>query len=138
MNYLLLVAEEMGLVKDNPRLQIIVSHSFIEMMVKSLVDHHFPENQMKNHSRRLEKLRKENIIDGFQFKLYQWYKDLRNVAVHTPLFRLHNDHFEPLIGVVKQTELNIDSFHRFSMSLIAELWNKNLDVLGPEYLPDIG
>ncbi|HBC3496857.1 TPA: hypothetical protein KDY87_004237 [Vibrio parahaemolyticus] len=138
MNYFLLVGEELGIVKEQPRLLIIVSHSFIEMMVKSLADYYVPDNQIRNHSRRLEKLRKVGIIDDFQFELYQWYKNLRNEAVHTPIFRLSDCHLEPLIGLVKRKELSVDNFHNFSMSLIGELWNKNLNVLGPKYLPDIG
>jgi hypothetical protein len=133
-DYMLQVAKEIGVVKDNPRLLIIVSHSFIEMMIKTLLEHHVPDLFLKNHNQRLEKLKKEAVIDEFQFELYDWFRELRNNAVHTPIFRLNDSDFERLNGLVKKEQLGVDCFHRFSLKLIAELWNKNLDVLGSEYL----
>ncbi|MBF4252505.1 hypothetical protein EAY15_18940, partial [Vibrio anguillarum] len=75
-DYMLQVCDEIGLVKENPRLLVIVSHSFVEMIVKTLSDHHFPKVKLKNHNQRLEKLRKEQVIDEFQFQLYDWFRDL--------------------------------------------------------------
>ena len=131
---MLQVGKEIGIVKDNPRLLVIVSHSFVEMMVKTLLDHHLPEAKLKNHYQRLEVLKKESVIDGFQFKLYDWFRVLRNDAVHTPIFRLKDSDFYALHCLVKKEQLGVDNFHRFSLTLIAELWNKNLDVLGDAYL----
>lgn len=131
---MLQIGEEIGIVKENPRLLVIVSHSFVEMMVKNLLDHYVPGMQLKNHNQRLEKLKKESVIDDFQFKLYDWFRELRNDAVHNPIFRLKESDFEKLHGLVKQEQLGINSFHSFSIKLISELWNKNLEVLGAEYL----
>ncbi|MEQ3529160.1 hypothetical protein [Pseudoalteromonas sp. XMcav11-Q] len=133
-DYLLRVGEEIGIVKDNHRLLIIVAHSFVEMMVKTLIDHHNPGLKLSNHHQRLEKLRKEKVIDEFQFKLYDWFRELRNEAVHTPIFRLQDSCFNGLIGLVKKEQLGLNNFHNFSIKLIAELWNKNLGVLGSKYL----
>ncbi|MCG9775326.1 hypothetical protein L1D49_18800, partial [Vibrio diabolicus] len=82
-DYMLQVGDEIGLVKDNPRLLVIVSHSFVEMIVKTLSDHYLPEVKLKNHNQRLEKLRKEQVIDEFQFQVYDWFRELRNKAAHT-------------------------------------------------------
>lgn len=131
---MLKVAEEIGIVKDNPRLLVIVAHSFVEMMVKTLLDHHVQNLTLANHYQRLEKLKKEKIIDDFQFKLYDWFRELRNEAVHTPVFRLKECYFDGLLGLIKKEQLGLNNFHNFSLKLIAELWNKNLDVLGKEYL----
>lgn len=128
------VGKEIGIVKDHPRLLIIVSHSFVEMMVKTLLVHHVPGLELKNHHQRLEKLKKESVIDNFQFELYDWFRELRNEAVHTPVFHLNNSHFEKLNGLVKNEQLGVSNFHSFSLKLISELWNKNLDVLGNAYL----
>lgn len=133
-DYMLQVCEEIGIVKDNPRLLVIVSHSFVEMMVKTLLDHHAPSMQLKNHNQRLEKLKKESIIDDFQFNLYDWFRELRNDAVHTPVFRLKESDFEKLRELVKKEQLGVNNFHNFSIKLISELWNKNLDILGAVYL----
>jgi hypothetical protein len=127
----------MGVVKDNPRLLIIVSHSFVEMMIKTLLEHHYPDIKLKNHHQRLEKLVKERIIDKFQFELYDWFRELRNQAVHTPIFRLQESCFDALIGHVKVDQLGVNNFHSFSFSLITELWNKNLDILGDVYFCSI-
>lgn len=131
---MLQVGEEIGIVKDNPRLLVIVSHSFVEMMVKNLLEHYVPGMQLKNHNQRLEKLKKESVIGDFQFKLYDWFRELRNDAVHNPIFRLKESDFEKLHGLVKKEQLGINNFHSFSIKLISELWNKNLEVLGAEYL----
>lgn len=133
-NFMLQVGDEIGLVKSNPRLLIIVSHSFIEMIVKTLSHYHLPKVKLKNHHQRLEKLKKEKVIDKFQFQLYDWFRELRNRAVHTPIFRLNDADFEPLHGLAKKEQLGVNSFHLFSIILISELWNKHLDVLGPVYL----
>lgn len=128
------VGEEIGVVKDNPRLLIIVSHSFIEMIVKSLTEHYVPHKKYHNHYQRLSVLNQIKVIDKFQFELFNWFRGLRNRAVHTPIFVLVDQDFKPLIGLVKQETLGVDKFHLFSLTLIAELWNKHLDVLGPIYL----
>ena len=133
-DYMLQVGDEIGFVKDNPRLLVIVSHSFVEMIVKTLSDHYFPEVKLKNHNQRLEKLRKEQVINEFQFHVYDWFRDLRNKAAHTPIFRLNDSDFEPLIGLVKRERLGIQSFHLLSINLISELWNKHLEILAPVYL----
>ncbi|NAZ48130.1 hypothetical protein GL178_18340 [Vibrio toranzoniae] len=133
-DYMLQVGDEIGLVKDNPRLLVIVSHSFVEMIVKTLSDHYLPEVKLKNHNQRLEKLRKEQVIDEFQFQVYDWFRDLRNKAAHTSIFRLNDSDFEPLIGLVKREQLGVQSFHLFSIKLISELWNKHLEILAPVYL----
>lgn len=133
-DYMLQVGEELGIVKGNPRLLVIVSHSFVEMMVKTLLDHHIPGLQLKNHNQRLEKLKKESIISDFQFELYDWFRELRNHAVHTPIFRFKDSDFEKLNGLVKKDQLGVDNFHKFSLKLIGELWNNHLNVLGAAYL----
>ena len=133
-DYMLQIGEEIGIVKNNPRLLVIVSHAFVEMMVKTLSDHYMPNVVLKNHHQRLQKLKKEGKIDEFQFLLYDWFRDLRNDAAHTPIFRLSDEHFIPLNGLVKSRDLKAEHFHRFSLSLISELWNKNLEILGPIYL----
>ena len=133
-DYMLQVGDEIGIVKDNPRLLVIVSHAFVEMMVKTLSDHYIPTVVLKNHNQRLEKLKKEKIIDDFQFSVYDWFRELRNEAAHTPIFRLSNEHYSPLRGIVNNKDLKAECFHRFSLSLISELWNKNIEILGPVYL----
>lgn len=133
-DYMLQVGKEIGIVKDNPRLLVIVSHAFVEMMVKSLLDHHVPEAKLKNHYQRLEKLKQKSVIDDFQFKLYDWFRELRNDAVHTPIFRLKDSDFNALRGLVKMEQLDFDDFHSLSLKLIAELWNKNLGIFGEAYL----
>ena len=135
-DYFLQVIDEIGLVKSNPRLLIIVSHSFVEMIVKSLSDYHIPSVKLHNHNQRLEKLRKEKIIDEFQFKLYDWFRELRNKAAHTPIFKLEDSDFEPLYGLVKREQLGVNSFYSFSIKLISELWNKHLDELAPLYMKE--
>ncbi|MDP2506853.1 hypothetical protein [Oceanobacter sp. 3_MG-2023] len=133
-DYMLQVGEEIGMVKDNPRLLIIVSHSFVEMMVKTLSDHYMPNVVLRNHHQRLQKLKKEGIIDEFQFLIYDWFRVLRNDAVHVPIFRLSDEDFVPLNGVVKSRDLKAEHFHRFLLSLISDLWNKNLEILGSIFL----
>nr|OEF39681.1 hypothetical protein OAC_12300 [Vibrio cyclitrophicus 1F273] len=132
-NYMLQVSNEIGVVKDNPRLLIIVSHSFVEMIIKTLCDYYIPGVKLVNHHQRLEKLRKEKVLNEFQFKLYNWFRELRNQAVHTPVFRLEASSFAELRGVVKEDLLEVQSFHLFSIKLITELWNKHLDILVPVY-----
>jgi hypothetical protein len=133
---MLQIGDEIGIVKNNPRLLVIVTHSFVEMMVKTLSDYYMPNVVMKNHHQRLQKLKKEGKIDDFQFSIYDWFRELRNEAVHTPIFKLSDAHFIGLIGVVNNRDLKAERFHRFSLSLIAELWNKNIEVLGPVYLKE--
>ncbi|MBO0216237.1 DUF4145 domain-containing protein [Vibrio sp. Vb2880] len=104
------------------------------MIVKTLSDHYLPEVKLKNHNQRLEKLREEQVIDEFQFQVYDWVRDLRNKAAHTPIFRLNDSDFEALVGLVKRVQLGVQSFHLFSIKLISQVWNKHLDILGLAYL----
>lgn len=133
-DYMLQVYKEIGLVKNHPRLLIIISHSFIEMIVETLCEHHCPKTHLSNHNRKLEKLKKEHVIDEFQLKLYKWFLELRNKAAHNPTFRLKDSDFEPIANLIKKQQVGVNSLHIFSIKLISELWNKHLNVLVPVYL----
>jgi len=135
-DYFKQIGEEIGLVKDNERLLIIVSHAFIEMMVKALLDHHI-NNDLRTHHRRLKKLKAEKLITENQFIIYDWFRNLRNDAAHNPIFRLRQEKLNEIVPNIKDKYSKVEAFHLLSIGLISELWNKNLDLFLPLFYSEL-
>jgi hypothetical protein len=132
--------QEIGRVKDDQRLLLLVSHGVLELLANSLI-----ELKCKNakriasdsrgfpHAARLLILSEIGVISDLQLKAYDAFRKLRNRAAHEPLF------------VIKAADLAAfserfrgpASLYLLCTALVGGLWNDHVVELAPYFLPSM-
>lgn len=132
--------QEIGRVKDDQRLLLLVSHSVLELLTNGLI-----ELKCKNakriasdsrgfpHAARLLILNEIGVISDLQLKAYDSFRKLRNRAAHEPLF------------VIKAADLaafserfrDPASFYLLCTALVGGLWNDHVVDLASRFLPSM-
>jgi len=137
------ISREMAIVKNNTRLLVLVTHGFLELLVNALVDHYLKnskkvtnDERLYPHSTKLLILNELGIIDDNLYKVFNWFRKLRNRAAHQPLFKLTKD---DLKHIGPKEYQNPDNFYDLCMlELIAGFWNKHIPIFGPIFAPGLG
>ena len=134
------VIQELALVKNHHRPLVLVTHGFIEMMVEALIKHHVKnpkrilvDSRTYPHSAKLLILNEVGVVDDQTYRVFDWFRRLRNRAAHEPLFKLLPEDFQRLRCSDPPEPLK--DFHRFCIFLLGGFWNVHLDVLGPLFAP---
>ncbi|MBI3464953.1 MAG: hypothetical protein HY000_18140 [Planctomycetes bacterium] len=145
------VFRELYHVQDNPRLLILISHGFIELLVNALID-----AKCKNakkiisnsrdfpHSAKLVILHEMGVITDFRFKSLDWFRKLRNRAAHEPLFEVTPEeiaaHFNQTTAadrsiVADQHGLTAHGFAQLCVLMIVTLWSDHSKLFSPVFVP---
>lgn len=97
-NLLLGVMKELNELKGQPRLQLFVTHGFLELIVSILV-----RSKAKNgkkiqsdtrsypYSSQILLLNEISVISDQEYKVLDWFRKMRNRAAHEALFKLTNN-----------------------------------------------
>ena len=134
-------AKEIGRVKDEPRLLVIITHGMVELMVNTLIDAHC-KNASKitsntrdfPHSSKLVILHEKGVLSDHHFGLLNWFRKLRNDAVHDPFFTLTPVRLEPLADEQMRQP---DNFHTVCSKLLGDLWMTFSNDIGPVFIPNL-
>ena len=140
-NMLLGIMSEIGLLKGHTRLQIFVTHGFLELIMQALIKSKAKngkkisdDNRSYPYSAQILILHEIGILDDNDYKLYDWFRKIRNKAAHEPLFKLTNDHLK----VIKSNKhIDVEKFDQVCTDLILRLWNNNMEILGPLFVPTL-
>jgi len=126
--------------KDEPRLLILVAHGFVELMVNALID-----NKLKNakritsdgrgfpHSTKLLLLHEVGVLDDEQYRVFSWFRKLRNRAAHEPLFELTPQDLKAL----RAPHSDPEHFHQTIQSLVLGYWNQHVELFGRVFIPSL-
>ncbi|RZJ98935.1 MAG: hypothetical protein EOO46_23350 [Flavobacterium sp.] len=133
------VAAEIMKLDEQPRLQIFVTHGFLELMVSALIKSKtkngkkiLDDNRSYPYSTQILILNELSILSNQQYKVYDHFRKLRNKAAHEPLFELEKEQKNVL------DPKNTDEYFGLTCSrLIANIWNDNIEILGPLFLPTL-
>jgi hypothetical protein len=135
------IVVELEAVKSHPRSLVLITSGFIEMGVQLLVLHHLKNaKKIKNDSRsyplstKLLILNELNIISDEWYRVFDWFRKLRNRAAHDAIFTLHPKDFEK----IKRDEQVPDpaiNFHGFCFAIVAGLFNRHNDVFAASFVP---
>ena len=92
------ITREITMVKNNNRLLVLVTHGFIELLVNALIDHYLKNSKKVTndgrsypHSTKLLLLNEVGIIDDNLYKVFNWFRKLRNRAAHQPIFKVNKE-----------------------------------------------
>jgi hypothetical protein len=132
--------QEIGRVKNDQRLLLLVSHGVLELLVNSLIDlkcknakRITSDSRGFPHAARLLILNEIGVISDFQLKVYDSFRRLRNRAAHEPLF------------VIKAADLaafyerfrDPASLYLLCTALVGGLWNDHVTDLASRFLPSM-
>jgi hypothetical protein len=130
---------EMDLAKGHSRMLVLVTHGFIELLVNTLIKHHaknhkkiLKDTRSYPHSTKLIILNELGILDDGNYKLFDWFRGLRNEAAHKPIFSVTEEHLEK---VANEEFKDPNNFHRFCIFLLGGFWNRHVKIFGPVFAP---
>jgi len=137
---------EIGKVKDNDRSVVIITHGFIELLITAIASSICKEGKrIKSNSRdypqsvKLVLLHEMGVLDKELFSILDKFRKIRNSASHEPFFKLNDKDIEFIESSYIRflpdkipPNYNINDFCTF---LVATIWNNNLNILGPIFLP---
>jgi hypothetical protein len=138
--------KEFSQVKGNLRFQVIVTHGVIELLVNTLIEHRCKHGKRMSerrrdypHSVKLVVLHEKGLLTDLQFKLLDWFRELRNDAVHEPFFEITPKRLEALKGVVSvgpKTPLHLpENFHELCTTFVFGLWNHHVQLFAELFMP---
>jgi hypothetical protein len=138
-------------IKDDQRLLILVTHGFIELLFNLIIDKKCKHGKRKITSNnrdypfsvKMVLLNEMGLIDDWLYKIIDRFRRLRNRAAHEPFFKLKSNDLNFLEQSIKRfyprTEtINNYDLHAFYLGLIGSIWNTNLEILRPVFLPSCG
>jgi hypothetical protein len=141
-NLLLGVLSEINSIKDNPRMQVFITHGFLELLINILIKNKAKngkkiarDNRSYTYSSKTLILNELDVINDEFYKVLDWFRKVRNKAAHEPLFAVTNED----LSEVKLNNIKIDlsNFTELCTNLILILINDNLNVLGPDIAPTL-
>ncbi|GAG88789.1 unnamed protein product [marine sediment metagenome] len=137
--------KEIGRVKDDERLLVLVTHGFIELLLNVIVEakckraKKIKDSQDYPHSVKLVLLNEIGLINDCFFEILDWFRRLRNKAAHEPFFALSDSDR----NYVNRT---LESFPpgratgglpRFCTYIVGAIWNGHKDILMPVFMTSI-
>ncbi len=129
--YLKRIFTELEKFKSEDRIIVLISHSFLELLINILIKH-----KCKNHKKILNSqefsyaikiilLNECKILDDRIFKKLNIFRDIRNNAAHDPLFIFPLDKINDLIFEEMPRDKSI---LRICERLVLYVWNTHSDV----------
>jgi hypothetical protein len=76
------------------------------------------------------------IIDDNRYKIFNWFRKLRNRAAHQPLFEVTKKDLQH-IGPKKYQDLN-NFYDLCIMQIVGSFWNEHVPVFAPLFAPGMG
>ncbi|MBV9959742.1 MAG: hypothetical protein JO360_15060 [Acidobacteria bacterium] len=132
---------ELGKVKESPRLLVLVAHGFIELLVNTVIDAKCKNSKKITsnrrdypHSAKLLILNETGVLPDDLYRIFDWFRKLRNRAAHEPIFSVTKSD----LSILKNKKYHDpENLYEFCTVLIGGFWNEHLDILGPVFAPRI-
>lgn len=138
-NLLLKVLNEISSLKGQPRMQIFITHGFLELLMNVLIKNKAKngkkitsDNRTYSYSVQILILYEIGILTKADYDVYDWFRKMRNRAAHEPLFSVRDEDLKRL-----SKHNTIDEFDHLCFDLMTRLWNANIDILVPAFTPTL-
>jgi len=140
--------QELAKVRDSQRSLVIVTAGFVELLLNSVIDAKCKQGKRKitsntrdyPHSVKLVFLNELGLLDNRLYKILDWFRKLRNRAVHQTFFEVTqsdvdfaNNSMDRFLPV--KIKPSTGDLYRFCTLMIGTIWNGYLDVLVPVFEP---
>ena len=138
---LIKVFVELGKIKGDSRLLILVTNGFLELLVNNLIDTKCKNAKRitSNHrdypySAKLLLLNEIEVLPDDVYQVLDWLRKLWNRAAHEPLFDVAKS---DLTHLKNQNWHDPSKLYNFCAAIIGSLWNEHLDVFVPVFAPSL-
>ncbi len=137
--------KEIGRVKDNERLLVLVTHGFIELLVNVIIEakckraKKIKDSRDYPHSVKLVLLNEIGLINNHFYEILDWFRRLRNKAAHEPFFALTDSECSYIDKTLKSFPPGkaVGGLHRFCTYIVGAIWNGHKDILMHLFMPSI-
>jgi len=128
---------EIGRVKDEHRMLILVTSGFIELLVNALIDVHCKNHKKINASNRdyplsvkLVLLHEMKVLSDGDFSNLNWLRMIRNRAAHDAFFEVTTGELSQL----KPEYSDPLTLHHLCLMIFGTFWNGHLEVFVPKFM----
>ncbi len=137
--------KEIGRVKDDERLLVLVTHGEIELLLNVIIEAKCKRAKKIKDSRdypqsvKLVLLNEIGLINDHSFKILDWFRRLRNKAAHEPFFTLSDsdsDYIDKTLELFAPGKA-IGGLPRFCFQIVGMIWNPHRKILIPAFMPSI-
>jgi len=129
------VFSELMTVRENSRMLVLVAHGFMELLVNSLIDANLKnakkvvsDSRSYPHSSKLLLLNELDIIDADEYKIFDWFRKLRNKAAHEPIFYVKK---QDLCHFSNEEHKDPSKFYNLCIYIIGSFWNRHVSTFAP-------
>jgi hypothetical protein len=135
------VLKELAEEQHNHRHCVMLMHGFIELLINALIEAKcrnaakiVSNNRDYPHSVKLLLLHELRVISDSQYKMYDWFRKLRNRAAHAALFEITNEDLQRF----RQTSFeHPDQFAVLCVDIFIDLWNSHIPLFAPKFSPAV-
>jgi hypothetical protein len=92
------------------------------------------DNRSYPYSSKILILHEIGVLSDEDFKVYDWFRKIRNKAAHEPLFNLKKEHLQNIKPIEYQ---EVEKFESICVDLMLRLWNQNIEILTPVFTPTL-
>ena len=132
---------ELDKVKADQRSLVLVTNGFLELLVESLIREKcknqkkiLDDNRSYPYSAKLLLLNEVGVMPDSTYKIFDWFRKLRNRAAHEPFFEVTK---EDLSSVGNEKLRDPKELHELCTLVFAGFWNAHIDVFGPIFASQI-
>lgn len=132
---------ELNTVKNDARSLVLVTNGILELLIESLVRakcKHFKriteDNRTYPYSAKLVLLSELGILSDDEYRLFDWFRKIRNRAAHEALFELKENDFQKINPPEYRSPSKL---YDICFGLVGSFWNKHVPIFGPVFAPKI-
>jgi hypothetical protein len=126
--------------RDEPRLLVLVTHGFIELLINAIADEKC-RNASKitsnsrdfPHSAKLTILHEMRVLSDHHYRLLNWFRKLRNDSAHDPFFELTPSRLDLMANEKFREVKNLSVLCRL---MLMDLWRSYDTIIGNVFMPD--
>ena len=142
-NLLLGVMKELNALEGYPRMQVFITHGFLELLANTLIKKKakngkkiVKDTRTYSYSTQILILNELEIISDKEYEVLNWFRKLRNKAAHEALFQIT---YKDLSQInLDNKKVDVSDFTKLCNYLILNMINHRMDVLGPDIAPTMG
>ena len=135
------ICRELSLVKDHSRMLVLVTSGLLELLINNLI-----EAKLKNgkrimddgrtypYSSKLLILHETSVISDNQYRLFDWFRKLRNRAAHEAIFHITSSDLEK---VADENFKDPKNFYNLCFHVFGGLWNEHVEIFSPIFIPNL-
>jgi hypothetical protein len=139
-NPFLKVLASLRRMSDEPRVLVLVTHGFIELLINAIAEVKCRNaSKIINNSRdfsysaKLTILHEMRVLSDHHYRLLNWFRKLRNESAHDPFFELTPSRLQFMADEKFRDVKNLSTLCQI---MLVDLWRSYDTIIGDVFMPD--